>query len=801
MKKIIKEKELMYCLIITMVALIFIIFPIKSILIETYSQFLTWAQIRQGLAEIVIIYLVGVVIILGVKNQTVKCFLLIICSFLYLQNHQFLMPYMTALLYVEVITCIGTAARKLCKLKIENQYKDYLLSFTFGVVVWGAAAILFSLCGKGNFSWLRYITIGLFLISTLIFRRKPMCIYITECCKAKDNKKLFLIFFLYMIVLVQGAKSCAAFDYDSLWYGLQPENVLIGQNSFYDNLGMLAWVHYFPKFFELFAAPISDLGEYSFIHALNIWLYTLLVLTVYKFLKELKLSDMKALFYTIIVASIPTIANYSTTAKPDIFTGLFAVVSAMCFFKAIREEDIFYLSAAYVSIILSMCGKISAYPYIAILFCSGTLTYIAIYRKNLFHKIFQKENIPCLLIMGLSAIVLFGTFYRTYLLTGYPLYPFTVNLWKKIGFEGVYPFADYFGGRKSGFADGVVFNLQFYLKHIFNLLFTPNRIHEYRANHITISWYGNFGIFLSIVLVINALKKKLNHEKEKNIKCERSISAIILPVWVGMILISVFLFQYAQDGNYYIVPVSLGILYLAYLFENTVYEHKKLYYGIFTAFIITQFLIMFVSHSSWYLGTSKMSLKLFDSSFDSYEKNIQMMKESGIDAFEEYIVWQSYTDSRALGEGNEAVFFRLSTGYEEVTSVAGMTKGIFDDEENLFKYLDWANINFLILPKNNSDSQGYANDYQIFQNVFEHFLNLENVYRLETEDYILLDITSYTDSFNVRKVVQGSAEAKSYHVGEDIIFGSDIGNVNSSSYVVSGISTEEDTFCWTIGQK
>lgn len=810
-----KEKKrvrgAIYCTIIVFLAVIFLMFPLKDILLGTYGEHLQRKAITQGSIEIAFVYFVGMILILTVRKKLARCIFLLLISLLYMQNHQFLLPYLVAAIYLEVIMSIGTAARKVCNIAIENDYLDYLSSFVVGTTIWGVAAILFSICGKGSFTWLRIITACLFLISVLIYRRKPLSVHIAGNFKTKEKKEQLLVYFLFMIVLVQGAKSYNALDYDSQWYGLNSEHVLIGSNSFYDNLGMLTWVHYFPKFFELFAGPLSDLGEYSFIHGINIGLYELLILAVYRFLTEIKISNKKALFYTILVGSVPTIANMSTTAKPDIFTALFAVISAMCFYKAVQNNDYNNLSLAYTAIIVSACGKISSYPYIAILFLSGTLTFIFTQRRKGFENPLQKRNIPYLFIMTASVIVFAGTHFRTYLLTGYPLYPFTVNLWRKIGFSGVYPFADFFGGRKAGFADGTVLNLQFYIRHIINLLFTPSKISEYRAHHIGISWYSNFGIFFSLILLIDIVIKKIKHQKSIERQEFKVVTGILLPVWVGMILLAVFLFQFAQDGNYYIVPVSLGIVYLAYVFEQRRLEYKKLYYGVFCTFVILQCSIMFVSHTSWHLGTSAIGFNLLKSSFDSYDRNMDALENDGIEEFEKYIVWQSYINSRALGDGNEQVLFRLSTGIDCINNAIGMTKGIFDSEEMLLRYLDWANINFLIIPKENLNLTNNSEKYQIYVSVFRYFQELEDVFQLETEDYILLDITSYTDSLNKRKegyvkavsddnLSEDESEDQDYRLNKTILFGAETDSEDSYKYEAKGLSKEE-TFSWTDGKE
>ena len=742
--------------IILIISLIFVLIPMKTIWLDLYSWHIQQPQYIQGGIEIISLYLIMFCCVAFLDNKKTKTGMIIILSFGYLRLHQALIPLLTAIVYFEMIISIGYSTRYLLKIKFENNGVSYIYDFLIGTIIWGVFAIFFSLFRLGTFNYLRILTVILFLISIFLSRRKPFTIRLIKEFNNIDNRDKLMVLFLIILVLIQCGKSNFALDYDSLWYGLRPEQVLIGKYSFYDNLGMLQWVNYFPKFVELFFAPLSDLGEYSFIYSANIVVFILYMCLSVFFLKYLNIKNSQSLFYTIILCSIPTISNIATTAKSDFLTTFFIMFAAFNFFKMIKEENRDFFILGLSSLSLCLGGKIVGYLYGFVVFLSGLFLIIFYnYKKDSKNnktniKLIFKESKSYYFLLLLSIIVLLGVTYRTYRLTGYPLYPFMVNFFKKIGFSGVYPFNEYFGGRKPGYKFDVVFNLKFYLKHIYNLIFDPKKINVYRASHIAIGWYGNFGIFLFFVTSFFFSMKLKNNVKLFFKKDFKTIAAICLPVIFTMLFIAIFKFHYGQDGNYYMVPLSLGTIFFIYIFENINIKicMKHFCYIIFILFIVSQSLIMFASHTSWRWGTSKFDLDFTKPIFESKQRKEYVFRSNGLTELEEYIEEKNYSNSRAIGFGYNQKMFELSCGYEDIPNSSYMTKGIFDTKENFKKYIRWANINYIIIPKSDSGISGYEGGVQGYEPVMEVFHELEkedDIIKIESEKYYMLDITQYTN--------------------------------------------------------
>ena len=124
-----------------------------------------------------------------------------------------------------------------------------------------------------------------------------------------------------------------------MWYGLRPEHVLIGEHSFYDYLGYSAYVYYYPKLMELLFLPISNLGDYSFIITGNIFVYILLIVSLYRLLNNMFKNIDKNINYKfnlitwiiLVIVTIPAITGITDSSKPDIL-GVFLTVCAFMFF-------------------------------------------------------------------------------------------------------------------------------------------------------------------------------------------------------------------------------------------------------------------------------------------------------------------------------------------------------------------------------------------------------------------------------------------------------------------------------------
>ena len=193
-------------------------------------------EFREGGIELIVFGILMILFWLFMKKNTAMP--IIVFSLIYLSMNGVIVPFVTDIVYFEIIIFIGCV---FCSIKSKVLSKDILRSFLMGISIWGAGAILFSAMGKGGINDLRIYTIALFLLALLLKKgKKYQCVtskfehYIRN--KVNTVPYYIVLVIVVLIILALFAKTNTAQDYDSLWYGLRPQYVLLGEHSFYDNL-------------------------------------------------------------------------------------------------------------------------------------------------------------------------------------------------------------------------------------------------------------------------------------------------------------------------------------------------------------------------------------------------------------------------------------------------------------------------------------------------------------------------------------------------------------------------------------
>ena len=164
--------------------------------------------------------------------------IIILC--IYLSVNGVVIPVMTALIYIIMLCYIGYSFSDVDK--SDNGILKLIKAFITGISIWGCGAIIFSLLGFGTINKLRIYTMGLFILACIIvvWRNREINIGLLVDRVFKYRNDSFIetasIIIIAGIVLALFAKTNTAQDYDSLWYGLRSQYVLVGQNSFYDDL-------------------------------------------------------------------------------------------------------------------------------------------------------------------------------------------------------------------------------------------------------------------------------------------------------------------------------------------------------------------------------------------------------------------------------------------------------------------------------------------------------------------------------------------------------------------------------------
>ncbi|MBP1991143.1 hypothetical protein [Paenibacillus eucommiae] len=711
----------LFFVLIVVLAVLFQAVPFKNILFDVYKWHVIQPETYQGGLFLFIIFFTLVLVSLKFNGRVFN-FVLTAVVVLYLRIYQVLEIALYAYIYFEIIVSIG---RSFLNYK-PNNAKRYLASFLVGHIIWLVFALVISLLGYGRFEHLRFLTVILGLLSLMRGFHKPMIVHFYNLIENKISMfGKISISFLTILILMQFNKSNSAFDYDSLWYGLRPEYVLVGSHSFFDNLGMVSFVYYYPKLVELFFLPLSNLGDYSFIYAGNIITYILLVVLIISFLIISNINVNNAIFYACVICSLPAISNMASTAKPDIFTSFLITMGMYFLWNWLLEKKHLYLYLGLSSLILSFGGKLTSFAFSSMIILG--LLIILIYNK--FSKVNSSSiqpptnkiiSIKNLIIIIGAVVVLIGLCLRTFLLTGVPFYPVLGSIWSRMGFVLKYPFSTKnVENIASQEAESII-------ARWFHLFFDPDKY-----PHIIMLWTGNvmlflFIIILSLIVINNKVKINLNNK-------------LFLMFTTPICLIGIYygtIFPSGGDGNIYQAPIIAFLVLGFCLLQEFQFNYKKIIFASLVLFVIFQNLITLVSHPSWIWGTSKIEYNLTKSI--KTDNNTTFFQYHQLDEIEKYILEHNGEGKRCIGGfGDDNVFNRLSCRFESINTLSSPLLGnndLISSVEKFDEFIHWANIEYIILP----------NEYEGFDAIKNLISSLENNshnIKITTEKYFLIDLS------------------------------------------------------------
>lgn len=731
----IKRKYVIASISLLFLSVIFNFFSIKNILFEVYRWHLVQPETIQGGFEIIVLLFCMIVLntVFNLKQKTALVANILIVL-IYLKLHQVLLPVLTAFIYIEIIFYVGRTV--LIKLK-KYQDKDLfsmINSFVVGFSIWSICTLVVSLLGQGTFCDLRVLTLVLLFIS-IIFNRKLSLISYNLFVKFHSSEKNMKIgsLFIWVLVLIQFAKSNSALDYDSIWYGLRPEQVLIGPNSFFDSLGLSMYVHYYPKLFELFLVPISNLGDHSFIYAGTTIFLFLLYLLIYLFFKSVNFSKKKAILYTGLLASIPAIANMASTAKTDIFTTFFIVLVGYYLFLWIYHKSGLYFILSLCVAFISFGGKLTSYLYVPLLYIGFLIAAI----------VFKKINKPLLMdlvnvkkykmgniLLLVSILIWLLVCYRTLKLTGYPVYPVAGSLWEFMGFDLKYPLitdVELLSTKLSLF-DMVL--------HWTNIIFNPAQY-----THYIMVWPSNLYVFLFLATLIVIVLFK------NRIKSEALFLFIsLVPVMVAVVYY-VTTIPKGGDGNYFIGPIILCSIAFLNIIDPIVGKVKYFQISLIL-FLIVQTSLMFVSHFSWSYGTGTFNADLTKTDFDSAIRKEILFKQEGLWEIEQYLK-KNNNNFNCLGFGKEQTLNELSCRFEDVPHINSRYGNyeIIKTKENFLEYVKWANVKYFIMPYENVSSE-----YKEVMKVIKNYELNPDATILKDNMFYLIDISNVAEYKEYKKI-------------------------------------------------
>lgn len=663
------------------------VIPVSNMIEKVFLWHIRQPESYEGIAEVLIFVLI---VFLMCRLRKDSLFISTSAMVLvYMTKQGVVIPALSVLIYFEVLSYIGFSF-------VTQREEDTLVAWNFitGCCVWGTAAIVCSALNFGTINELRIVTFFLLVGAIIQNRNKhyyPVLFRLRCFCnKIKAHKveqALFIV--LAFVVAVLCAKSNTAIDYDSIWYGLRPEKVLVGENSFYDYLGYTAFVYYYPKLMELLFLPISDLNDYSFIICGNIGVFCLCMYVVFQYLDRFtkSLSMPTKLIIVLAICSVPALANIAATAKPDIlgfFFTLLAFYYATGYFRGNSKE----IWPAFICLALCTGTKLTYLLWggILFLFLVIHLAVTSVTQKGYMRDVIRSAT-GYLTVGILCLFLVLGVHARTLLLTGFPLYPTGTEFFSKIGFTA----KNYAAVTRP--SRGIPTDSA--LSRIYQFLFDPTQL-----AHVIMLWPSNL---MAVCIVMGFAFFKKDFLKGGG------IWMVLLCVINILATLYFEITQLFPDGNYFIFSIGCITLTTALLVdgEGNIQLISKIYKPL-SVLIIANLIMLFISHSSWQWGTKPFDIIMVNDNMETSMRNENIMNYHGLAEIDAYLS-QNMRSERIISsvfEGAE-IPERLCSGVETVDIIANdyFTDGqIFQSFENFEEYIRNANIKGFVVEHNIEDS-------------------------------------------------------------------------------------------------
>ena len=718
--------------------------PAYVFLGRIYIDRLRSPETVEGGIELLVVFVLFSLAAVLIKRHVVYTIIIALIAALYLQTHSVFISAALALLLFESIIQIGIAMQLLLGIEgaKDTSVFSYLGKFILGAATWLFGILILSALGYGTISHVRFYSMVFALIAIVSARAMPLSMALIGRFQQLTARDKIFVLFLLILILTQFGKANYGTDYDSAWYGLRPERVLVGSNSIFDNLRLVHFVYYYPKQFETLSLPLAGLNGGLFIIAFNVVILGIGFLAVYYTARELELDRSAALLLTILIGSLPAFSNMASTAKTDNPLAAYAFLAALFFWRWCKRRDSLDFALAVAALLGMIGAKITAFAF-APLLAAGFLI-VGIYR-HFSEKRTAPAGTTCqsasenrkgfsrsapFIVAGIAFCTGAGLALRTSGITGIPTLPGFVGVWKILGLHLRYPWQ----GADFGFLASPVQTVNEFFTYWYRLHFNP-----WRYGHYIMAWPGNVGFFSICSLAVLAAFRLVH---------KRAQSAFLyacIPVLAGSVLWACLMRRHGAeggtDGNYFAVPVALTVLAVAGILSNVRGATRNVFTVCCVGFTLLHLPIMFVSHWSWHSGTQAFRFSLDKPFFDAKSEAEASLKRIGAWEIEEYLEKNPNIKLCVGYSGGEGkILHSLSCSHEDFEQIGAPFAHIFSSEFAFKKYLAWARPDLLIMPKDVSYRPG-QNEFNV-QKAFEELAANPKTVRIESERYYAFDVSA-----------------------------------------------------------
>ena len=648
---------------------------------------------------------------------------------LYLRRHAVDAAAFLDLVYLELVIALGAGVARLCGANQPDSVMGYLRCFVLGFCVWSVFAWGISALGFGSLRDLQALTL-LLLIPALAVRSRPLCVFVARRTADMPVSSRVAVAVLAAWLLILFAHSATALGYDSQWYGVRGDRVLVGEGSVFLSQGLVTSVYYFPKIYELFLIPLSGLGSSSVIAGVTITILGLIALATYEILGRLGIRDtLIRLAGAGLVVSLPAAANSSLETKPDLlaaFLLLFAWIHAADFARA---RNIAPLLWSLALLMLAVQAKLTAIPFAAALVLVAALTALARRPAGLEKTAAADRYLAVAVLLLALAVSLFATV-RTWLLTGMPtIGPDPLfKLWLALGFELRFPVGTLQWSYPKDWADVPMLAV--------DLLFRPERL-----EHIVISWIGNVWLWLGVV----AITARWLSSRGQEVRFDPP-TFLIGGGLAATGFVLMFCWGYSQrggDGNYFLA----GLIPAIALGVAAAWRRLPRERGLRSAFLVaaSAFFLFQSSYSlisaAWRGGTRTFDLDFTRSVYRLRDDSRQAFVEAGMARIASYLHHLRHA-ARVVGctQDFDMLGVKLPARYDWFQQIGFARPEFTDSVEHFVGFLKNDRIDYLLVPQP-SNTQFDCKHHPVLMDTVAQLAQNPRVATLQDEGYVLYDLT------------------------------------------------------------
>jgi hypothetical protein len=680
----------------------------------------TW----QGGLEVLALAALLAAIAAFVRAPRWRIALMVVLAALYLRRQAVDLSMLVDLVFLEILVGLGACAARIARVEPASDVRGYLRLFIAGVVLWSLGAWTLSAFGFGSLKILRLYTL-LLAVPAIAARRTPLVVFLSREFSALRASERASVAALGAWFLCLAARTSVVGGFDSWWYGLRGDYVLVAGGSVFKSLGLVAPVHYYPKLYELLLIAVCGLHDTSVIFGVSLIVLAMFALACMVLLKPLGLGFRTRVLIVALAVTVPAIANAALSPKPDLFMAFVLLVACIDATRFAREGSVGALFWIVTSLTLAFASKLSAPPYIiAIAFGA-----FAIWLRN--GRPWQSDTVSerrFAAAIALAAIVvaIFVTA-RTWLLAGVPLVgpePL-VELFAKLGMTLKPPVGLLVAGDPAGW-DAVP-------ELLTDQLFRPQRL-----DHMVITWIGNVWLYLfAIAVAAPLLVKQSVTDKSSRVP---AIWSIVMLVALALLLTFTTKTR-GGEGNYFVLPVALAILASAAVAIARVPAGMpaRLLLAMLPFFVVSQACYSFIS-ASWVPGTRAFDFDLSRPVRDLQRQKQRIFERAGIANIATYINAVPGVP-RGVGYAAQGALFHLDGTFEALDTYDPWYIEPLLSDKAFLDYLARERIDYLIMPS--AANRSY--EKRILGAVTDAITILRaepNVRIVEDKDYVLYDLAA-----------------------------------------------------------